>query len=146
MQTPIFDTAIRQLAIASISGYQKHISPKKGFACAHRVLYGGESCSQYIKSSIGKFGLFEAVKKSRLRFAACKQANRILKARFNSQSGGAGNDEPKSRDKNCSSSSNCPNNCVDAIAAFSCSWPADCSGVDCSGIDCCIVADFGSCF
>jgi hypothetical protein len=41
MQTPIFDAALRQLAVASISGYQKHISPRKGFSCAHRVLYGG---------------------------------------------------------------------------------------------------------
>ncbi|NJK77444.1 MAG: membrane protein insertion efficiency factor YidD [Microcoleus sp. SU_5_6] len=160
MQTPIFDAAIRQLAIASIGGYQKHISPKKGFACAHRVLYGGESCSQYIKSAIAKFGLFEAVKASRRRFAACKQANQILKARFYSQSSGEvakfeGNDEWNSRRRN----SNCQNNCADAISTLSCDLPidvldcsgADCSGLDCSGgdcagLDCCSGADCGGCF
>jgi putative component of membrane protein insertase Oxa1/YidC/SpoIIIJ protein YidD len=161
MQTSSFDAAIRQLAIASISGYQKHISPKKGFCCAHRVLYGGESCSQYVKSSIGKFGLFEAVKMSRRRFAACKQANQILKARFSSQSDGEDSNfegsegqkptiENPRRSSNCPTrNSNCPNQCADAIALLSCDLPfevLDCSGADCSGIDCCSVADVGSCF
>ncbi|MGL5059348.1 MAG: membrane protein insertion efficiency factor YidD [Microcoleus sp.] len=121
MQTPIFDATLRQLAIASISGYQKHISPKKGFACGHRVLYGGESCSQYIKSSIGQFGFFEAVKKSRRRFAACKQANEILKSRFNSQSVGEnpsweGKKLSQSVGGNYRRSSKCQNDCANGIA------------------------------
>ncbi|MCU0541563.1 MAG: membrane protein insertion efficiency factor YidD [Oscillatoriaceae cyanobacterium Prado104] len=154
MQTSSFDAAIRQLAIASISGYQKHISPKKGFCCAHRVLYGGESCSQYVKGAIAKFGLFEVLKASRRRFAACKQANQILKARCSSQSDGQdsnfeGEEIPKPTSDNPRRNSNCPNQCADALAALSCDVPfevLDCGAADCSGIDCCSVADFGSCF
>lgn len=159
MQTPIIDTAIRQLAIVSISGYQKHISPKKGFACAHRVLYGGESCSQYCKSAIAKYGLFEALKALRRRFASCKQANRILRTRFSSQSSGEdSNFEDKDRLNSRRRSSQCHNNCGDAIASLSCDSiefidcsgadcsGLDCSGADCSGVDCCSAADCGSCF
>ncbi|TAF59677.1 MAG: membrane protein insertion efficiency factor YidD [Oscillatoriales cyanobacterium] len=141
MQTPIFDAALRQLAVASISGYQKHISPIKGFSCAHRVLYGGESCSQYIKGAIAKLGLFGAIKASRHRFAACKGANQILKARFSSESGSEsgsddsnfeGNDEPKSdRPKSQGGtprrSSQGENYCIEGL---------DCGGADCSGLDC----------
>ncbi len=38
---------IDSLAIAAITGYQRYLSPYKGFRCAHRVLHQGESCSQY---------------------------------------------------------------------------------------------------
>ncbi|MEG4168636.1 MULTISPECIES: membrane protein insertion efficiency factor YidD [unclassified Microcoleus] len=176
MQTPIFDAALRQLAVASISGYQKHISPRKGFSCAHRVLYGGESCSQYIKGAIAKFGLFGAIKASRRRFAACKRANHILKARFSSESGSddsnfEGNDEPKSdrpksQGKTPRRSSQGENYCIEGLdcgisdcSGLDCSGAdcsgldcsgADCSGLDCSGADCsgldCGGADCGSCF
>ncbi|MCW6049005.1 membrane protein insertion efficiency factor YidD [Lyngbya sp. CCAP 1446/10] len=148
MQTPIFDAALRQLAVASISGYQKHISPIKGFSCAHRVLYAGESCSQYIKGAIAKFGLFGAIKASRRRFAACKHANQILKARFTSESGSEdsnfeGNDEPKSdrpksQGETPGRSSLCENYCtkwLDCIEWLDCGG-ADCSGLDCGGADC----------
>jgi len=173
MQTPIFDAALRQLAVASISGYQKHISPRKGFSCAHRVLYGGESCSQYIKGAIAKLGWFGAIKASRRRFAAGKRANQILKARFSSESGSEdsnfeGNDEPKSdRPKSQGEtprrSSQCENYCIkwldciewldcgisECFSGLDCSG-ADCSGLDCSGADCsgldCGSADCGSCF
>ena len=68
------------MAIASIDGYQKYISPRKGFSCAHRHLYGGESCSQYIKQLVAEEGLFAAVRASRQRFAACREANQTLRA------------------------------------------------------------------
>ena len=148
MQTPIFDAALRQLAVASISGYQKHISPIKGFSCAHRVLYGGDSCSQYIKGAIAKLGLFGAIKASRRRFAACKRANQILKARFSSESGSEdsnfeGNDEPKSDQPKSQGetprrSSQGENYCIEGLdcGISECFSGIDCSGADCSGLDC----------
>jgi len=148
MQTPIFDAALRQLAVASISGYQKHISPIKGFSCAHRVLYGGDSCSQYIKGAIAKLGLFGAIKASRRRFAACKRANQILKARFSSESGSEdsnfeGNDEPKSDQPKSQGetprrSSQGENYCIEGLdcGIWECFSGIDCSGADCSGLDC----------
>lgn len=82
MHTNWLDSATREIATASISGYQKYLSPRKGFSCAHRLLYGGESCSQYVKRQIAQKGLAAAVKASRQRFQACRDANEILKARY----------------------------------------------------------------
>ncbi|HAZ49213.1 MAG TPA: hypothetical protein DDW76_23430 [Cyanobacteria bacterium UBA11369] len=53
--------------IASIKAYQRYISPHKGFSCAHRLLYGGESCSGYIKGAAQK-GLLQALSSARERF------------------------------------------------------------------------------
>lgn len=81
MQSTPLDRLSRQTASALITSYQKHISPKKGFSCAHRVLHGGESCSQYIKRIILKQGLLGAIPLSRQRLQACKAANQVLSAR-----------------------------------------------------------------
>lgn len=81
MQISLLDSFTRQVSAAAITGYQKHISPHKGFACAHRILYSGESCSQYIKRVVAKEGLKAAFVNSRERFQACKQANQILRRR-----------------------------------------------------------------
>ena len=81
MQSTPLDRLSRQTASALITSYQKNISPKKGFSCAHRVLHGGESCSQYIKRIILKQGLLGAIPLSRQRLQACKAANQVLRAR-----------------------------------------------------------------
>jgi putative component of membrane protein insertase Oxa1/YidC/SpoIIIJ protein YidD len=72
---------IDSLAIAAITGYQRYLSPHKGFRCAHRVLHQGESCSQYVKREVQEEGLVAALRSSRLRFAECKEANQIIRAR-----------------------------------------------------------------
>lgn len=77
----IFNAASRGLAVTAISGYQKFISPHKGFSCAHRVLYGCESCSQYFKQVIAKEGIITAISNARGRFQECREANEIIKKR-----------------------------------------------------------------
>jgi len=77
----IFNVAARSLALTAIGGYQKFISPHKGFSCAHRVLYGCESCSQYFKQVIAEEGIFTAISNAKGRFQECREANEILKAR-----------------------------------------------------------------
>ena len=77
----IFNAASRGLAVTAISGYQKFISPHKGFSCAHRVLYGCESCSQYFKQVIAEEGIITAIANARGRFQECREANEILKKR-----------------------------------------------------------------
>ena len=78
------EKSIQQLgvsfAIASITGYQKYVSPYKGFSCAHRVFYGGESCSQYVKRILGEVGVSEAITASRQRFSECREAHHKIKA------------------------------------------------------------------
>jgi putative component of membrane protein insertase Oxa1/YidC/SpoIIIJ protein YidD len=80
MEILLLDSLGRKAGIVAITGYQKYLSPHKGFVCAHRVLYGGESCSQYIKRVIAEDGFKALLIKSRRRFQACKQANRILRS------------------------------------------------------------------
>jgi putative component of membrane protein insertase Oxa1/YidC/SpoIIIJ protein YidD len=77
----ILNTASRGIAVTAISGYQKFISPHKGFICAHRVLYGCESCSQYFKRVIAEEGIFEAIANAKGRFQECREANEIVKNR-----------------------------------------------------------------
>ena len=77
----ILSIASRGLAVTAISGYQKFISPHKGFACAHRVLYGCESCSQYFKQVIAEEGIFVAIANAKGRFQECREANKIIKNR-----------------------------------------------------------------
>ena len=77
----VINVATRGLAVTAISGYQKFISPHKGFSCAHRVLYGCESCSQYFKQVIAEEGLLTAIANAKGRFQGCREANEILKKR-----------------------------------------------------------------
>jgi putative component of membrane protein insertase Oxa1/YidC/SpoIIIJ protein YidD len=77
----IINGATRGLAVTAIRGYQKFISPHKGFSCAHRVLYGCESCSQYFKQVIAEEGILTAIANAKGRFQECRAANEILKKR-----------------------------------------------------------------
>ncbi|PSB57257.1 membrane protein insertion efficiency factor YidD [Chamaesiphon polymorphus] len=144
---------VDSLAIAAIAGYQRYLSPYKGFRCAHRVLHRGESCSQYVKRMVREEGLGIALAKSRVRFAECKEANRILQARrkFDRLSIESGeNEEPENTDadrspnpdptkrkrqfisnSNSSCNGNNCNNCGDC-----CIDVPDCSGCDTPALDC----------
>ena len=93
-------------AIASITGYQKYVSPYKGFSCAHRVFYGGESCSQYVKRILGEVGFSEAITASRRRFSECREAHHKIKAfRFANSNEHSQDDEQRrqTNEKNLSS-------------------------------------------
>lgn len=72
--------AVNQTAIAAITGYQKYLSPRKGFSCAYRVLHHSDSCSQHIKKLIAKYGIIDAIPLVRKRLKACKNAYIILKS------------------------------------------------------------------
>ena len=59
--------------LLGIAAYQRWLSPRKGFACAHRVRHGGTGCSDYAKQAIRAQGL-RACLDIRSRFAACRAA------------------------------------------------------------------------
>lgn len=67
-----------QAAIASLNVYQKYLSPRKGFACPHRVLYGDESCSAYVKRVLINQDLRTALQLAPQRFQSCKIAAQTL--------------------------------------------------------------------
>ncbi|MEB3181441.1 MAG: membrane protein insertion efficiency factor YidD [Nostocaceae cyanobacterium] len=76
------------VAISSISIYQRYISPHKGFSCPHRLLHGGDSCSEYTKRMLTTQNLTTALQLSLQRFKNCTAASHTLKtAHANASSG-----------------------------------------------------------
>ncbi len=61
-------------ALLAIDGYQKYISPHKGFCCAHRIATGGPSCSDFVRRLIAEQGLFASLGQIRQRLRDCKEA------------------------------------------------------------------------
>ncbi|MFN6568487.1 hypothetical protein A6770_00310 [Nostoc minutum NIES-26] len=169
MEISLLDSITRQVSIIAIRGYQKHISPHKGFACAHRVLYGGESCSQYIKRAIAQEGLIAAVSKSRVRFQACKQANQVLMSEEDdtesTEEEASNQQRPKkvpgkatqssSISNNSGDNTYCPDcadfscNCIEIVNVIPDCGSLDCGSTDCNFLDCgsadCNFLDCGSC-
>ena len=70
---------LSRLALAAIGGYQRHLSPRKGYACAYRVAHGGPGCSGFAKGVIADVGLLRAVPAIRQRFADCREAAEDLR-------------------------------------------------------------------
>lgn len=48
---------MRQLVLYMIDGYQRFVSPHKGFACAYRVHCSGQSCSSLGFRAVRRFGV-----------------------------------------------------------------------------------------
>lgn len=131
------DLAVRQVAVAAIKGYQQYISPYKGFSCAHRVLYGGESCSGYVKHAIAAQGLLEALSSAGERFQACKAASLILRSQQSES------EKKKRRLENyCQNPldscqcAECGCEACTQLSCESCITVPDCSVLDCGSLDC----------
>lgn len=155
MSISLADSFTRQTATTLISLYQKRFSPHKGFSCAHRVLHGDESCSQYIKRTIQVQGLWPSLPLIRDRFQACKTANQMLQHRSSLQAQchraaiddedlstdnpSAGHNMPEDLEQNLTKSKLAP---AKQQAGSNASGSTDCSGcevlqcADCSGLDC----------
>ncbi len=80
MNTIAVEPVISQMAIDAIAIYKAYVSPHKGFACAHRMVHGGESCSTYIQRLLGEDSLMSVIGLSHQRFKACTVASQTLKA------------------------------------------------------------------
>ncbi len=103
-------------AVLAISGYQKFVSPYKGFSCAHRAVNGGHSCSEHIKQLIIERGLLASIEAIRQRFNDCKSAALYLQEKRKRQPG-KGSASSSSSDKACAA--------ADAIACA----PSSCTDV-----------------
>ncbi|HXE37595.1 MAG TPA: membrane protein insertion efficiency factor YidD [Azonexus sp.] len=113
---------MRQLALAAIRLYQRHISPRKGFCCAYRHHTGHASCSALGYRAIRRFGLWRGIGVLRRRLGKCGVAHRryaVRRPAFHGQAGFC--DLPC--DLPCDfDASGCAGNLL-----------ADCSPCDCSG-------------
>lgn len=61
-----------------IGTYQRRISPRKGWSCAHRVAHGGASCSAAVREIVARRGVVRGVVPTAARFVACYQAAALL--------------------------------------------------------------------
>ncbi|RKQ36257.1 membrane protein insertion efficiency factor YidD [Kocuria tytonis] len=71
-------TAPRRGVDRLIRGYQRHLSPRKGYTCAHLVARGGQSCSAAVRGIIAQRGVIRGIVPTMLRFAACYRAALML--------------------------------------------------------------------
>jgi len=131
--------------VTAINVYQKRISPRKGWRCAHSVFHGGTGCSGFVKSAIGQHGWRAAWPLARARFRRCKLAARQLRAQksssespFSSSSADStGQTQNKNQKKPApGGGSDCwsgcdPGLCHCASAAFDCG-PLDSGCIDCT--------------
>ena len=82
----------RALLLAAIRIYRRHVSSRKGFACAYRVHVGGCSCSALGLRAVSRFGAWRGLGVLRLRLQECHVAAEALRgrARFVAPLGQAG--------------------------------------------------------
>jgi len=119
---------LNQSLVLAITGYQKYLSPYKGFCCAHRVWHGDLSCSEYTKQTLLQNGVWRSLPKIRARFQACKAAALALSEQHNRE---RDNNRKKWRDK---AGDFCE--CCNPLELMS---PEGCSSfhIDCGGVDAC---------
>ncbi|KEF34417.1 hypothetical protein RDMS_07145 [Deinococcus sp. RL] len=78
MPTPT-PTFFDRLTLSGIRLYQRHLSPRKGFRCAHAALHGGESCSAAVTRIVREDGLLRGRSRIAARFGACREAHSVLR-------------------------------------------------------------------
>lgn len=78
MNASRLEVLTQRTALWSIDTYQKHISPKKGFSCPHRLLHGGLSCSDQVRELLLHQDLSNAIGLTKKRFHDCAKASQEL--------------------------------------------------------------------
>ena len=125
----------RALLLAAIRGYKRHMSPRKGFACAYRVHEGCASCSTLGLRAVSRYGAWRGLGVLRLRLEQCRlvageqRARRFTPAL--AQAGFIDCDLP------------CDASCVDGSACDACSVGQACELASC--LDCGDPGDCGDC-
>ena len=126
----------RDLLLAAIRGYKRHVSPRKGFACAYRVQLGACSCSTLGLRAISRYGAWRGLGVLRLRLRQCHLVAEELRARpFVAQAAQAGFvDCDLPCDGSCIDASSC--SCGDMSTAGGACEGAYCVGCgDCDDCD-----------
>jgi putative component of membrane protein insertase Oxa1/YidC/SpoIIIJ protein YidD len=70
--------------LRAIAWYQRRLSPRKGWNCAHGKLHGGAGCSESVRQLVDEHGWRAARRLARRRFRECKLAAQILRAQSES--------------------------------------------------------------
>ena len=114
-------------AVLAINGYQRYVSPYKGFCCAYRVVTGEVSCSEYVKQVIIQKGLLGSLSDISRRFRACKETALHLNE-ANAEEKKREKEQGKKKKESSSSDTGC-------IAAETlCCIPTSCADVSLSSV------------
>lgn len=152
IRTTRFRSQFDWVIIGIIRGYQKYLSPHKGFSCAYRKLHGGASCSEYFRQTIDRYGLSHASPLFQQRLEACKIANFTLRSQVSEDEKNRrrNNHHSSCNQSNCSNFSGCGDcGIADCLDYGTCdsnhNGYLDCG--DCNTPDCgdCAIFDCGSC-
>lgn len=73
-------TIMDSLALRGIRFYQRFLSSRKGFRCAHVAVHGGQSCSVAVADIVRQDGLIGGRRRVAARFAACRGAHNALRS------------------------------------------------------------------
>ena len=76
-RAPLF-VWVDQLAVTALTIYQRHVSPHKGWCCAYRATTGEESCFEYAKVTIQRFGFRSSLPIIKGRLMSCAHASRSV--------------------------------------------------------------------
>lgn len=69
---------INRMAEFLLAYYQRHLSPKKGYCCAHDILSQSGSCSDWALLVVWSVGLLSMEKQLPSRRLSCREANLVL--------------------------------------------------------------------
>lgn len=129
---------LRFVAAGAIGLYQRHLSPRKGYACAWRVYSGRCSCSQHGKRLVLRAGVRALPEGMRRQFARCRGAYLALQARTREEREEEERERQRRRQQQrpAGSSADCVDcdDCSDGISI------ADCLSCD---ADACEIGDCG---
>jgi putative component of membrane protein insertase Oxa1/YidC/SpoIIIJ protein YidD len=117
---PREDFMLRYIAAGSISGYQRYISPHKGYCCAHRAHTGHSSCSEFARKIVLRHGVIALLRALPRQLQRCRNAYAVLLAAAIAAAAAPEQDPQKKKD---------PNSCGDACD------PTDCIDLDCGSCD-----------
>jgi len=118
---------LTRAALHAIHGYQRLLSPRKGYACAYRILLGGTGCSGFARQAMLEARLIRALPAIRARFSACHDAAEELREP-RKRKGGASNCVRVRDACDCSACSILPCGRHGQDATPNCNCQPDCCG------------------
>ena len=72
---------MRHALIAAIRAYQRHLSPRKGYGCAYRLMHGGSGCSGVGLRLVRRYGVWQGTLLVRERLRRCRTSRGALISR-----------------------------------------------------------------
>lgn len=72
---------LNQLSYQLVRGYQRFISPYKGFSCPSGILHGDTTCSAAVRDIVRDQGLVAGLPAIRSQLQRCQQASHTLTLR-----------------------------------------------------------------